>query len=142
MPAYFVDLYGSPKSSKTEKKWSFFVEKRGAISVEGQFSVRDFRKGDLRAVAVFEIPSLKLVGVRLHLPRKWTAPQVEAALNAYGNNWKSLEKTFGINTWLTPDGAKAVSMLNYMEFQSPEIVETARKVVERDKAQRNAVPEF
>jgi hypothetical protein len=140
-PAYFVDRYGPAKSSKTQSTGSFMNPTRGPVTVKGQFSVREFRKGDLRVQPVFFLPSLDLAAVRLQMDRQWTDEQIEAALAAYGGEWKLVKK--GIVTyWVAPDGSLAISMLTWLDIQSKAIVDQVAKTQAEDDAKRKAVPKF
>ena len=139
--AYFVDRYGPAKSSKTVSTASFVHVGRGAISIKGQFSAREFQKGDLRVQPTFFLPSLELAAVRLQMNRQWTDEQIEAALAAYGGEWKPVKK--GIVTyWVAPDGSMAISMLTWLDILSKPIVDLVAKAVAEDDAKRKAVPKF
>lgn len=141
-PPYFVDRYGSAKSSKNVSNFGFVHPKRGVIDVKGPFSVREFRHGDLRTVAVFKLPSLKLAGVKYSLNRSWTPEQIQAALSALGADWKPYDGNIGFKAWQLQDGTIAISILNSLEIQSAALVETiVNEVVAKDAA-RKAVPKF
>ena len=78
-----MSRYGSAKSSKTVSKYVFIDPKRSGVEISGQFSVREFRSGDLLVLAVFFLPSLKLADVTLQLLHPWTTEQIDSALAAY-----------------------------------------------------------
>src|SRR4051812_14361960 len=86
-PAYFVDRFGLPKSSHDESAHDFFQPGRGTTVIQGPFSIREYRTGDLRITAVFNLPSLKLAGVKLRLSRPWTPEQISAGLGGYRASW-------------------------------------------------------
>ena len=139
---YFVDRYGLAKSSKNVSKFGFLHPKRGNVEVKGPFSVRDFRHGDLRIVAVFNLPSLKLAGVKYSLNRSWTPEQIQAALSALGTGWKPYDGNIAFKAWQTQDGTIAISILNSLEIQSASVVEAIAKEVAAKEAARKAVPKF
>jgi hypothetical protein len=141
-PAYFFDRYGSAKSSKNVSRHSFIHPTRGGVVLEGQFSVREFRSGELIVQAVFELPSLKLAVVTLRLPRQWTLLQVEAALAAYSADWKPGAGNLAVKTWKTHENAMAVFLLSSLEIQSPQIVNRVARALQEADAQRAAIPKF
>lgn len=141
-PGYFVDRYGPAESSASEKTTSYAHIKKGIISVPGQFSARKFKRGDLAIEAVFFLPSLRLAAARYFLPHQWTAEQIDAALKAYGGDWKEVAKSSLLNRWEAPDGTVAVYILTTLHFQSKELVAMGEKVLETEDAKRKAVPQF
>lgn len=141
-PPYFVDRYGSAKSSKNVSKFGFLHPKRGNIDVKGPFSVREFRHGELRTVAVFRLPSLKLAGVKYSLNRSWTPEQIQAALNALGTGWKPYDGNIAFKAWRFQDGTIAISILNSLEIQSAALVEAVVNEMAAKDAARKAVPKF
>lgn len=141
-PAYFVDRYGPAKSSETKTSGSFVHTTRGAVTVKAQFSVREYREGNLTVQAVFFLPSLELASVRLQLRQQWTAEQIKAALDAYGGEWRPLSRNAAVNSWVAPDGSMAISMLTWLDIQSKAIVDQAAKTLADEDAKRNAIPKF
>ena len=141
-PAYFVDHYGPAKSGETVGKHAFVHTRRGAITVKGQFNTREFRKDDLIVHAVFFLPSLQPAAVRLQMNRQWTVEQIEAALAAYGGDWKPVSRNGIVNSWVAPDGAMAISMLTWLDIQSKAIVDLTAKTLAEDDAKQKAVPRF
>jgi hypothetical protein len=142
-PAYFVDQYGLAKSSRTVSQHAFFSPEGSVISVKGEFSVREFRAEGLRVRTVFHLPSLKLAEVMLRLERvTWTDEQVEAALTAYGREWKLSEKNVGKRIWTAPDGARAILLLTSLHIQPAHAVEFVEKARQEWDAKRKAVPKF
>lgn len=141
-PPYFVDRYGSAKSSKTESSHSFLHAQRGHVNAKGQFSVREFKKGDLRVQPVFFLPSLKLASVRMTLGHKWTQEQVEAALVAYGGEWEPVKINGIIDEWVAPDGTRAISMLTSLFIQSKAVVDLVKQTLAEDDAKRKEIPKF
>jgi len=141
-PPYFVDRYGLAKSSKNVSKHGFIHPKRGHIEVKGPFSVREFRHGDLRVVAVFYLPSLKLAGVKYSLNRSWTPEQIQAALSALGTDWKLYDGNIAFKAWRIQDGTIAISILNSLEIQSAALVEDIARELAAKEAARKAVPKF
>jgi len=140
-PAYFVDLYGPAKGSRSVSSYTFVHVHRGGVSVKGQFSVREFRKGDLLVQPVFFLPTLQLVAVRLQMNHQWTEEQIQAALAAYGGEWKSV-KNGVVTYWIAPDGSMAISMLTWLDIQSKVIVDLTAKTLAEDDAKQKAVPKF
>lgn len=142
-PAYFVDRYGPANLTRLDTTGNFISPKHGAVTVKGQFSVREFRDGDLRVYAVFSYPSLKLAAVRLQLNRAWTSEQTEAALTAYGASWKPVNSgNSTVKIWIAPDGTLAIQMLTWIDFQSRGVVELVEKTRAESAAKRKAVPKF
>jgi hypothetical protein len=141
-PAYFVDRYGPAKSSQTVSSYDFVHTGRGGVTVKRQFSTREFRKDDLRVQPVYFLPSLKLAAVRLQLNRAWTPEQIEAALAAYGGEWKLVKRGPTITSWVAPDGTLAISMLTWIDFQSKAIVDLTAKTVGEADAKQKGVPQF
>ncbi|MCF7689182.1 MAG: hypothetical protein K9N01_12880 [Cephaloticoccus sp.] len=141
-PAYFVDLYGYPASSKNVGNAVFTHMKYGSANVKGRFSAREFRSGELSIKATFEVPSLRLAGVRLQLPRQWTPEQLNAALSAYGSDWSPTNHNGIIREWAKPDGSKAVYILTWLEIQSPAIAKAVELVISEMEAKRKVVPKF
>jgi hypothetical protein len=141
-PGYFVDRYGQTKSSKPVSTYSFVHPVRGAVTIKGQFSAREFREGKLWVQPVFFLPSLKLASVRLQMTSGgWTDEQVEAALRAYGGEWKLVKKGV-VTAWIAPDGSMAVRMLTWIDIHSKAIFDQVEKVVADEDAKRKAVPNF
>lgn len=140
-PGYFVDRYGPAKSSGTVSSTSFVEPKQGAVAVKGQFSAREFRKDGLRVQTVFFMPSLQIAAVRLQLDRAWTPEQIEAALAAYGGEWK-LVKAGIVTYWSAPDGSRAISMLTWIDIQSKAVVEMVDKTLAESEAKRKAIPKL
>jgi len=140
-PAYFVDHYGRSTSSKNVSKYIFLQPGRGNVDIKGQFSVREFKSGDLRVEAFFTLPSLKLAAVKLHLPHIWTLEQISAALAANGTGWKRVDKP-GTEVWTTPDGLRAIYLLTTLEIQTPAIVLDVELTLKDADAKRKAVPKF
>lgn len=141
-PAYFVDRYGPAKSSKTVSSHTCIHVGRGSVIVKGQFSAREFRQGDLIVQTVFFLPSLQLASVRLQLPRQWTPEQIEAALAAYGGEWRPVSRNGIVDSWVAPDGSMAISLLTWLDIQSKAIVDLVAKTLTDDDAKRKAVPKF
>lgn len=142
MPSYFVDRYGSPKSSKDVSTYHFIHPGHGNVVVKGPFTVREFRSGDLRVQAIFRLPSLKLAAVKLYLPRQWTAEQINAALTAYGDNWNASRGSWGVKVWTARDKSRAIAILLSLEIQAPEVIESMERVLHEREAKRKAVPKF
>lgn len=140
-PPYFVDRYGPAKTSKTVSTAVFTDLKHGGVTVKGQFSAREYRQGELRVQPIFILPSLELAAVRLQLNRAWTDEQVEAALKAYGGEWK-LVKRGTITHWIAPDGSLAISMLTWLDIHSKAVVDLVSKTSAEAAAKRKAVPTF
>jgi hypothetical protein len=141
MPGYFVDRYGPAKKSKTVSSEMFHAPKTGMVAVKGQFSVREFQKGDLRIETIFLLPSLQLAGVRLHLTHTWTPEQVDAALSAYGDKWTLLDKG-AVTTWIAPDGATASLILLSLHIQSKATTDLVAQTLAEKDTKRKAVPKF
>jgi hypothetical protein len=140
-PAYFVDHYGRSTSSKNVSKYIFLQPGRGNVDIKGQFSIREFKRGDLRVEAYFTLPALKLAAVKLSLPHIWTLDQISAALTAYGTGWKRVDKP-GTEVWTTPDGLRAIFLLSSLEIQSPAIVQDVEQTSKDNDAKRKAIPKF
>lgn len=141
-PAYYVDRYGPAKSSKTVPNHSFIHPVRGAVTVKGRFSAREFREGKLLVQPVFFLPSLKLASVRLQMiDSGWTDEQIEAALKAYGGEWKLVKKGV-VTAWAAPDGSVAVRMLTWIDIHSRTILDQVEKELADMDAKRKAVPNF
>jgi hypothetical protein len=140
-PAYFVDRYGSAKSSSLEKQASFVLPGVGVISLKGEFSVREFRKDRLRVKAVFRVPELTLAGVVYYLPNLWTQEQVDAALEAFGGKWEVDKSGYG-RGYVAPDGARAIHLSGSLHFISAETYEALKKEREKQVEKRKAVPKF
>lgn len=141
-PAYFTDRYGFAKSSKTFPKYVFLHPGRGNVEISGQFSVKEFRSGDLRVESIFHLPSLKLAAVKLHLPRQWTREQNETALAAYGAEWKPVSGNPALKLWITPNGVRAISILNSLEIQSAAVIQATERALQDADAKRKAIPKF
>jgi len=141
-PAYFVDRYGPAKSSRVESKAGFTHTKYGSFGIKGPFSVREYRKDDLKVRAVFFYPSLRLAAVRLQFDHQWTREQIDAALAAYGGEWETIDRgPFSIR-WQAPDGTEAISMLTWLDFQSKTVKDAVGKAAEEHEAKRKEVPKF
>ncbi len=141
-PGYFVDLYGPAKSSSTESSQTFIHPERGGAAIKGQFSVREYRKGDLMIRAVFFLPSLQLAGVRLQLNHSWTNEQMAAALAAYGGEWQPVMRNISVTAWVAPDGTRAINLLTWLDIQSKTVVDLMQKTLAEDDARQKAVPKF
>lgn len=140
-PPYFVDRYGPVKSARTVSSATFMDPASGSITVKGLFSSREYRKGELRVQPVFFLPSLELAAVRFQLNRTWTNEQIEAALKAYGGEWRRVKRGM-ITQWLAPDGSLAISMLTWLDIQSKAIVDLVARTSAENEAKRKAVPNF
>lgn len=141
-PAYFVDHYGRSTSSKNVSKYIFLQPGRGNVDIKGQFSVREFRRDALGVEAFFNLPSLKLAAVKLHLPHVWTLEQISAALAAYGTGWKEVKTIPFTKVWTTPDGLRAIYLLNTLEIQTPAIVTEVELTLKDADAKGKAIPKF
>ncbi len=141
-PATFADRYGIPKSAKNVSSISALHVKRGNVSVTGQFSIREYRDGDLTVTVTYFIPSLQAASVRLQLKRQWTREQVEAALAAYGGSWQTVTRNGIVDSWIAPDGSLAINLLTWVEIQSKTIVEAVARNFAAEDAKRKAVPKF
>lgn len=142
-PPYFVDRYGPAKSSDTVSTQGFLSGGRGMVSLKGQFSVRTFRKDKLRVEAVFLSPSLKLAAVNLRMGQFWTDEQIQAALKAYGGEWKPVKLANGVvKQWVAPDGSNAIYLLSSLHIQSKEIVDAVESELADQDAKRKDVPKF
>lgn len=142
-PPYFVDRYGPAKASQTVSKQSFISSGRGGVILKKQFSVRTFQKDKLRVEAVFFLPSLKLAAVRLRMGHSWNDEQIQAALKAYGGEWKPVRLANGVvKQWVAPDGSNATHLLSSLQIQSKEIVDAVAKELAEQDAKRKAVPKF
>ena len=107
-----------------------------------QFSAREFREGRLWVQPVFFLPSLKLASVRLQMTKGgWTEEQVEAALKAYGGEWKLVKKGV-ITAWAAPDGSMAIRMLTWIDIHSKAIMDLVERQLADQEAERKAVPKF
>ena len=140
--AYFVGRYGPAKSSNTVSSHAFTHTKSGGVTVQGQFSAREFRDGELRVQPVFFLPSMAVAAVRLQLNRAWTPEQIEAALAAYGGEWRPISRNGIVNSWVAPDGSIAISMLTWIDIQSKAIVDLIEKTLAEEAAKRKAIPKF
>lgn len=142
-PAYFVDRYGPARSARNVSQHAFVDPQTGSLTVKGEFSVREFRTDGLRVRAVFHVPSLKLAEVTLRLASNtWTDEQVEAALSAYGPEWRLTGRNVGQRRWSTPDGARAILLLTSLHIQSPRTVAAIEQARQERETQRKAVPKF
>jgi hypothetical protein len=142
-PAYYVDRYGPPKSGVIKSTAAFAEPTYGSVEIKGPFSIREFREGDLRVEAIFNHPSLKLAAVRLQLNHPWTEAQIEAALAAYGGDWKPIRlKHTTIRTWAAPDGSRATEILTTIHIQSRAVTEIVEKTLAEFDAKRKAIPKL
>lgn len=141
-PAYFTDRYGYAKTTRDVQVHSFVDSTKGTIRLTGRFSLREYQSDNLRITATFFLPSLKLASVTLKLPHSWTREQIDAALVAYGTNWKQTKVNIAIKEWMLPDGTKAISILNSLVIHSPEVSELIQKALTEKEAKRKAVPKF
>jgi hypothetical protein len=114
--AYFVIRYGLPETTKKVTAHAF-LHGQEKVSVEGRFSVREYRHGDLQVEAVFMLPHFKLVAVTLRLPRAWTPGERDGALAAYGSRWWEISSTL----LLSSEGVRAIYRDRSLFFVSPEI---------------------
>lgn len=141
-PAYFVDHYGRSTSSRNVSKYIFLQPGRGNVDIKGQFSIREFKSGDLRVEAFFNLPSLKLAAVKLSLSHVWTPEQITAALAAYGAGWTEVKTIPFTKIWMTPDGLRATYLLTTLEIQSPAVVREVEQTLKDNDAKGKAVPKF
>jgi hypothetical protein len=142
-PPYFVDRYGPAKSTNTESKQSFFSSGRGAVAIKGPFSVRTYRHDKLRIEAVFHYPSLKLAAVILRMGQSWTDEQIEAALKAYGGEWRRVKLNNAVvKEWVAPDGSNAICLISSLHIQSKAVADAVAKELAEEDAKRKAVPQF
>ena len=141
-PAYFVDRYGSAKSTRTISSAGFLHMRNGYVDVHGQFSEREYRKGDLTVHAIFFLPSLDLAAVRLNLAHQWTSEQLNAALAAYGGDWRGERRPADILVWTAPDGSQAINLLLTLEIQSKATVDLVEKTLADRQAKKDAIPKF
>lgn len=141
-PPYFVDRYGHPQSSQNQSHHVFLATGRGGITVKGPFSVREFRQGKLRVEAVFFVPSLKTAAVVLRLNQAWTDEQLEAALKAYGGQWKPIQQNIGAKIWKAPDGTVAIYSLNSLRIQSRTVIQLVNTEISERDGKQEAVPQF
>jgi len=140
--AYFTKLYGPAKSSNTVKLQYFAYPHVGGVPLKGSFSVREFHESDLIVQPVFFLPSLQIAAVRLQLNRDWTPEQIDAALAAYGGEWKAVSKNGVVSHWVAPDGAIAIKILTWIDINSKAVVDLVEKTIAEDAAKRKAIPKF
>jgi len=140
--AHYVARYGPAKSSDAVSLHAFTDTKWGGVSVADKFSVREFRDGDLRVQVVFFLPSMSVAAVRLQLNRAWTSEQIQAALAAYGGEWRSIGPNSMVNSWIAPDGSIAINMLTWIDINSKAIVDLIQKTLAEEAAKRKAIPKF
>jgi hypothetical protein len=142
-PPYFVDRYGTARSTDTISNHAFISSGRGAVTIKGPFSVRTFQKDKLRVEAVFFSPSLKPAAVNLRMGQAWSEEQIQAALAAYGGEWQPLKLASGeVREWVAPDGSNAIRLSSSLHIQSKEVVVAVAKELATDDAKRKAVPTF
>jgi hypothetical protein len=142
-PPYFVDRYGTARSSSTESKRWFIGDGRRPATIKGPFSIRTFRKDKLTVEAVFFLPSLKVAGVTLRLGQSWTDEQIQAALKAYGDDWKRVRRgNVFADEWVAPDGSNAIHLASSLYIQSKAVVDAVVKELAEQDAKRKAVPMF
>lgn len=141
-PAYFVDHYGVAKSAGNAAKANYAHVKHGIVAVKGQFSTRRFKAGDLEVYAVFFLPSLKLATASYQLPNVWTDEQINAALIAYGPNWKPIHDQGFVKSWVAPDGTVATYILTTLHIQAKAFTELGEKTIADREAKAKAVPKF
>tara|TARA_R110002111_G_scaffold51324_1_gene89986 strand:- start:70 stop:522 length:453 start_codon:yes stop_codon:yes gene_type:complete len=127
-PDYFIDRYGTPKMSQNVQEVSSLHEKHGMVKLKGRFNVREFFHGQLHVRAIFALPSLTLISVRLDVPAHWRAERIEAALSTYGSNWRKEYQGEKVKTWKDSKGLKAVLFFSTLEIQSPNIATRIRRL--------------
>jgi len=76
------------------------------------------------------------------LCHEWNDEQIEAALAAYGGEWKPITRNGVVTSWIAPDGSLAIKMLTWLDILSKPIVDQVAKAVADDDAKRKAVPNF
>lgn len=140
--AYFVDRYGPAKSSNTVSSHPFTHTKSGGVVIKGQFIAREFRDGELPVQPVFFLPSMAVAAIRLQLNRAWTSEQIEAALAAYGGEWRPISSNDMVKSWVAPDGSIAISMLTWIDINAKAVVDLVQKNIDEDAAKRKAIPKF
>lgn len=115
---------------------------------------RRYKEEKLGVEVVLKDPELQAVWVRLRLGHAWTDEQVDAAFASYGSGWNKFTLTIGNElvqallgtgqAWISQEGVLGVysKMGRTVTFYAPELLETYRRSVEKERQRREAVPEF
>lgn len=150
---YFKNLYGAPKSTKQVTELAFSFPGQGSmIHLARPFKVQDFESDKLKTTVVYSDSTQKAIWVKYTLPNPWTQEQINAALQAYGSNWKVVQQNFGMNfllndrapvTYGSSTGCLACKTITgELIIYAPQLYLDLRGQIEEKERQKKAVPKF
>lgn len=151
--SYFHGLYGYPKSENSVSNFTFMVPRHpSTVRVDHNFTIQNFENGRLKVKVLYSEADRRAVWVQYRLPSRWTKEQIEAALEAYGTNWKGVPWTwvmgivmpaFAPQIYVTDDGVVAYKTAgNELMFYAPVLHSILESRIEQSKQEREAVPNF
>lgn len=151
-PEYFTDLYGAPKSEKHVADFSFSLPSYpSTIKLHCPLIIQQFESGKLGATVVYMETDRQAIWVDYRLADTWTDEQINAALTAYGSDWKKVDEnimTFMMqnvapHTYHNSSGCLAYKPVgNDLFVYAPQLHAYLRNQVEEVERQKKAVPKF
>jgi hypothetical protein len=150
---YFTDLYGVPKSDKQVSEFSFSFPNHGSlIRLSRPLTVQEFESDRLTVRVVYAGQERRAIWVKYTLPNPWTSEQINAALKAYGNEWKSTQLSVATSL-LLPDRAPTVyqssdgtvgykTLMPELMIYAPQLFLDLQSQVQAAERAKKAVPKF
>lgn len=150
---YFRNLYGLPKSEKQTAEFAFSLPGYGSMMrLARPLIVQEYQSDKLRTAVLYSSPERQAIWVKYILPNPWTQEQINAALGAYGSDWKIVQQNFGVNfimqerapvAYGTSTGVLAYkTMVNELIVYAPQLFVDLKGQIEEGERQKKAVPRF
>jgi hypothetical protein len=150
---YFRNLFGAPKSEMRAEAYDFSLPMAGGVArLSRNLIVQEYETNKLKASVIYSETAEHAIWVRYRLPDPWTEEQLNAALNAYGSDWKIAKQDLGV-TLILRDKAPAVyvssagtvaykTVGNELVLYAPRLYSDLLAQIEESKRQKKAVPQF
>ena len=150
---YFRNLYGAPKIERRVAEYAFSLPAHvGVIHLTRPFIVKQYESDKLKATVVYSETPRRAIWVNYTLPIPWTQEQVNAALKAYGSDWKIVQQNLGMNLVMGDRAAVAYrssagtlaykTIVNELILYAPQLHADLRGQIEEAGRQKKAVPKF
>lgn len=149
----FRNLYGAPKTEKHVADFAFSLPAHGSmIRLARPLVVQQYESDRLKATVVYSETERRAIWVKYTLPNAWTQEQINAALKAYGSDWKIVQENLGLD-FIMRDKAPVVyrssagtlaykTMFNELIVYAPQLYADLRGQIEEADRQKKAVPKF
>jgi len=150
---YFRNLYGAPKTEKRVADHAFTLPAHvSVIHLTRPFIVQQYESDKLKATVLYSETPRRAIWVNYTLPIPWTQEQVDAALKAYGSDWKIAQQNLGMNLVMGDRAAVAYrssagslaykTIVNELILYAPQLHADLRGQIDETERQKKAVPKF